>query len=171
MRPLTALLFSSSVALGAPAMVPPLAAPLGAQASPQGKSAAKSGGKGESKGISGSYVGTATVPLGDSTIVVPVSYVFTGTAPAIGGTAMVPGQGTGSISNVVRDGAKIRFRVTAPENRLLEHDGVIAANGSIEGFVNLDNKPLAKFKVAPGTLPPAKPTTKSAPPAGAKPRG
>ncbi len=116
--------------------------------------------------ISGSYAGTATVPLGDSTIVVPVSYVFTGTAPAITGTAMVPGQGSGTISQVVRDGAKLRFRVTAGEGKLLEHDGLVAANGSIEGLVNLDGKPVAKFKIAPGALP-----AKPAAPAAAKPRG
>jgi len=117
-------------------------------------------------GISGSYAGTASVPLGDSTIVVPVSYLFTGTAPAITGTAMVPGQGTGSISQVVRDGSKLRFRVTAGEGKLLEHDGIVSANGSIEGFVNLDGKPVAKFKIAPGALP-----TKPAAPTTSKPRG
>jgi hypothetical protein len=117
-------------------------------------------------GISGSYAGTATVPLGDSTLVVPVSYLFKGTAPAITGTAVVPGQGTGTISQVVRDGAKVRFRVTAGEGKLLEHDGVVAANGAIDGFVNLDGKPVAKFKIAPGALP-AKPAL----PAAAKPRG
>lgn len=103
--------------------------------------------------IAGSYVGTATVPLGDSTIVVPVSYVFTGTAPAIGGTAMVPGQGTGTISQVVRTGATLRFRVTAGEGKLLEHEGVVAPGGTIEGMVNLDGKPVAKFRIAPGVLP------------------
>jgi hypothetical protein len=117
-------------------------------------------------GISGSYAGTATVPLGDSTLVVPVSYLFKGTAPAVTGTAVVPGQGTGTISQVVRDGAKVRFRVTAGEGKHLEHDGVVAANGAIEGFVNLDGKPVAKFRIAPGTLP-AKPAL----PAAAKPRG
>lgn len=66
---------------------------------------------------------------------------------------MVPGQGTGAISQVVRDGSKLRFRVTAGEGKLLEHDGVVAPNGGIEGFVNLDGKPVAKFKIAPGTLP------------------
>jgi len=117
-------------------------------------------------GISGSYAGTATVPLGDSTLVVPVSSLFKGTAPAITGTAVVPGQGSGTITQVVRDGAMVRFRVTAGEGKLLEHDGVVAANGTIEGFVNLDGKPVAKFKIAPGALP-AKPAL----PAAAKPRG
>ncbi|WP_396207392.1 hypothetical protein [Gemmatimonas sp.] len=120
----------------------------------------------KAEGISGSYAGTATVPLGDSTLVVPVSYLFKGTAPAITGTAVVPGQGSGTISQVVRDGAKLRFRVTAGEGKLLEHDGMVAANGTIEGFVNLDGKPVAKFKIAPGALP-AKPAL----PAAAKPRG
>jgi hypothetical protein len=118
-------------------------------------------------GISGSYAGTATVPLGDSTIVVPVTYLFTGTAPSIAGTAMVPGQGTGTISHVVRDGARLRFRVTAGEGKLLEHDGSIAANGSIEGLVNLDGKPVAKFRIAPG----ASPSKPVAPAASPKPRG
>lgn len=117
-------------------------------------------------GISGSYAGTATVPLRDSTLVVPVSYLFKGTAPAITGTAVVPGQGTGTISQVVRDGARVRFRVTAGEGKLLEHDGVVAASGAIEGFVNLDGQPVAKFRIAPGTLP-----AKQASPAAAKPRG
>jgi hypothetical protein len=147
---------------------PVLSAPLAAQAT--AKSAAKGPSAAKGADISGSYAGTAMVPLGDSTIVVPVSYLFTGTAPSIGGTAMVPGQGTGSISHVVRDGQKLRFRVTAPENKLLEHDGVIAANGSIEGFVNLDNKPVAKFKIAPGALPAPKATGKPAGPT-TKPRG
>lgn len=102
--------------------------------------------------LAGSYVGTASVPLGDSTIVVPVSYTFTTTNGVTNGVAMVPGQGSGAISMVVRDGARIRFRVTAPENKLLEHDGTIGASGAIEGFVNLDNKPLARFKIAPGKL-------------------
>jgi hypothetical protein len=101
------------------------------------------------EGIAGSYAGTATVQLGDSTIVVPVSYVFTGNAPAISGTAMVPGQGTGTISNVLRNGPRLRFRVTAGEGKLLEHDGTVGANGTIEGFVNLDGLPVAKFRVAP----------------------
>ncbi|WP_353267382.1 hypothetical protein [Gemmatimonas sp.] len=151
------------VALGLLALSP------SASAQAQAKAPAAAKGQAAAGTISGSYAGTATVPLGDSTLVVPVSYQFTGTAPAITGMAIVPGQGTGAISNVVRDGKKLRFRVTAAENRMLEHDGVIAADGSIEGFVNLDNKPVAKFKIAPGTLP----ATKAAPkPAGAvKPKG
>lgn len=143
------------------------AAPAMAQAQPAAKAATKSRSMpgATAPALTGSYAGTATVQLGDSTIVVPVSYVFTGTPPATSGTAMVPGQGTGTISQVVRDGAKLRFRVTAGEGKLLEHDGVVAANGAIEGFVNLDGKPVAKFKIAPGTLPAARPA------APAKPRG
>ncbi|WP_306522969.1 hypothetical protein [Gemmatimonas sp.] len=131
-----------------------------------GAGKSKAGAPATASGLTGSYAGTATVPLGDSTIVVPVSYVFTGTAPAITGTAMVPGQGSGTISQVARDGARVRFRVTAGEGKLLEHDGTVAANGSIEGFVNLDGKPVAKFKIAPAALP-----AKPAAPAAAKPRG
>jgi hypothetical protein len=156
-------LFVTFLAAGSISAAAVVASPLAAQP-------AKGAAKAKSQDITGSYAGTAMVPLGDSTIVVPVSYLFTGAAPAIGGTAMVPGQGTGNISHVVRDGQKLRFRVTAPENKLLEHDGVIAANGSIEGFVNLDNKPVAKFKIAPGTL--AAPKGPAKPAGGAnKPRG
>lgn len=98
--------------------------------------------------VLGTWIGTATVQLGDSTITVPVTYNFTQSGAAIGGTAMVPGQGTGPISNVVRDGTRIQFRVTAPENRLLEHDGTVAADGSsMEGMVNFNNAPIAKFKI------------------------
>jgi hypothetical protein len=99
--------------------------------------------------IVGTWSGRATVPLGDSTIVVPVSYTFTQTGTTIGGTAMVPGQGSGPIGNVVRDGSRLRFRVTAPEGKLLEHDGTLGADGAIEGMVNLDNQPVAKFRIAP----------------------
>jgi hypothetical protein len=97
----------------------------------------------------GTWSGTATVPLGDSTIVVPVTYTFIENAGAMSGTAMVPGQGTGPIANVVRDGQRLRFRVTAPEGKLLEHDGSFGADGAIEGMVNLDNAPVAKFRIAP----------------------
>lgn len=102
----------------------------------------------------GTWSGTATVPLKDSTIVVPVIYTFTQTGSAIGGMAMVPGQGQGPISNVVRDGTKLKFRVTAPEGRLLEHNGKFAADGAIEGMVNLDSLPIAKFRIV--QKPPAK---------------
>jgi hypothetical protein len=97
----------------------------------------------------GGWTGTATVPLPDSVIVVPVLYTFTQTGTAISGQAMVPGQGTGPISNVVLTGKQVRFRVTAPEGRLLEHDGKFGADGSIDGMVNMDNQPIAKFKIAP----------------------
>ena len=103
----------------------------------------------------GTWTGTATVPLPDSSIVVPVIYNFTQATGAIGGTAIVPGQGSGTISNVSRDGARLQFRVTAPEGRLLEHDGKFGADGSVEGVVNMDNQPIAKFKIAPKR--PAKP--------------
>jgi hypothetical protein len=96
----------------------------------------------------GGWTGTATVPLPDSVIVVPVLYTFTQSGTTISGQAMVPGQGTGPISNVVRTGKQVRFRVTAPEGRLLEHDGTFGADGSIEGMVNMDNQPIAKFKIA-----------------------
>ena len=97
----------------------------------------------------GGWSGTATVPLPDSVIVVPVLYTFTQSGTTIGGQAMVPGQGTGPISNVVRTGKQVRFRVTAPEGRLLEHDGKFGADGSLEGMVTMDNQPIAKFRITP----------------------
>ncbi len=97
----------------------------------------------------GGWSGTATVPLPDSVIVVPVLYTFTQSGTTFSGQAMVPGQGTGPISNVVLTGKQVRFRVTAPEGKLLEHDGKFSADGSIEGMVNLENQPIAKFKIAP----------------------
>lgn len=97
----------------------------------------------------GGWSGTATVPLPDSVIVVPVLYTFTQSGTTISGQAMVPGQGTGPISNVVLTGKQVRFRVTAPEGKLLEHDGKFGLDGSIEGMVNMDNQPIAKFKIAP----------------------
>lgn len=140
--------FRTTVALAASLL---LSAPaLHAQAAAKNRSPAATPGA-----IAGSYAGTATVPLGDSTIVVPVSYTFTPTG-ASAGTAIVPGQGSGTISNVVRSGTRLRFRVTAGENKQLEHDGTVAPDGSIEGFVNLDSKPVAKFRIAPGSLPPAR---------------
>ena len=103
----------------------------------------------------GTWTGTATAQLADSTIVVPVFYTFTQTAGTIGGTAMVPGQGTGTISNVTRDGTRLQFRVTATEGRLLEHDGKFGADGALEGLVNMDNLPVAKFRIVlkPSTRP------------------
>lgn len=104
----------------------------------------------------GVWSGTASVPLGDSTIVVPVTYTFAaGATPA--GMAVVPGQGSGPISNVQREGSRVRFRVTAPEGKLLDHEGAIGANDVIEGFVNLDNKPVAKFRIAPARTAAPKP--------------
>jgi len=109
----------------------------------------------------GTWSGTATVPLKDSTIVVPVIYTFTQTGTVIGGMAMVPGQGQGPISNVVRDGATLQFRVTAPEGKLLEHDGKFTADGAIEGMVNLDKMPLAKFRIVQKPPVPKSPAPKS----------
>jgi hypothetical protein len=102
--------------------------------------------------IAGTWTGTATVPLGDSAIVVPVFYTFAEGAGGITGTAMVPGQGAGPISNVVRDGAAVRFRVTVKQGEKqgwLDHDGKLGADGAIEGIVNLDSKPVAKFRILP----------------------
>lgn len=123
------------------------AAPLAAQSA--GKGAAKAATKSApAPSLLGTWAGTASVPLPDSTIVVPVFYTFTQSGTTIGGTALVPGQGQGTISNVVRDGARVQFRVTAGEGKLLEHDGKFGADGGIEGMVNLDNQPIAKFKIA-----------------------
>jgi hypothetical protein len=41
----------------------------------------------------------------------------------------------------------VQFRVTAPEGKLLEHDGKLGADGAIEGLVNLDKLPVAKFRI------------------------
>jgi hypothetical protein len=130
------------------------------------KAAAKAAPTPSTSTITGSYAGTATVPLGDSTIVVPVSYTF---APGgASGTAIVPGQGSGAISNVVRTGNRLRFRVTAGENKQLEHDGTVTTDGRIEGFVNLENKPVARFRIAPGTLPAPKAAPGTRPKGGAR---
>ena len=126
-------------------------APIGAQASPP-KGTARNGAAAKPVApptLSGIWTGTATVPLPDSAIVVPVIYTFTQAGTTIGGTAVVPGQGSGAISNVIRTGTRLQFRVTAPENRLLDHDGTFAADGSLEGMVNMNNQPVAKFKIAP----------------------
>lgn len=113
----------------------------------------------------GKWSGTASVPLGDSTITVPVLYSFEQIGGAIGGSAMVPGQGQGPISAVTVSGTKVRFTVTATANpakpvpgkpapppptpKALEHDGAFTADGAIEGFVNLDKQPVAKFRITP----------------------
>ena len=39
----------------------------------------------------GTWVGSVTVPFGDSSIVAPVSYTFVTVPSGLGGTAMVPG--------------------------------------------------------------------------------
>ena len=127
------------------AVAAPLASPLAAQGSRAAKPAPPAS-------ITGSWSGTATVPLADSAIVVPVFYTFADGPTGVTGTAMVPGQGAGPISNVVRDGATIRFRVTVKQGDkqgLLDHDGKLGADGAIEGMVNLDNAPVAKFRISP----------------------
>lgn len=139
------LLFTVAAALGAQ--------PAHAQPAAKTKSAAPA-----APSIIGGWVGKATVPLPDSTIIVPVLYNFVQSGGTIGGTALVPGQGSGPISNVVLNGTHVQFRVTAPEGKLLEHDGTFNADGTIEGMVNLDNAPIAKFKIAP--KPPASPPAK-----------
>ncbi len=138
---LSAIVLSACAAIFAPTQ-------LSAQ-SKQTKAVAKSAAGLASQTLVGAWSGTATVPLPDSAIVVPVFYTFTQVGAAIAGTAMVPGQGSGPISNVVRSGKQVRFRVTAPEGKLLEHEGAFGADGSIEGMVNLDKQPIAKFKIMP----------------------
>ena len=126
------------------------AAPLHAQSKEGGKrSAPKAASDKSAPSIVGTWVGTATVPLKDSAIVVPVVYTFTQDGEAIGGTAMVPGQGAGPISDVVRAGSQLTFRVTAPEGKVLEHEGALVADGAIEGMVKLDKQPVAKFRITP----------------------
>lgn len=128
--------------------------------------------KGAAPSVVGGWQGTASVPLKDSTLTVPVLYTFTQNGATIGGTAMVPGQGAGPISNVVIEGRKIRFRVTAtatpakpvpgkpappaPKPSELEHDGAFTADGAIEGMVNLDKQPIAKFRIQPAKAAPKK---------------
>ena len=109
----------------------------------------------------GTWVGSVTVPFGDSSIVAPVSYTFVTAPSGLGGTAMVPGQGSGTISNVVRTGARVQFRVTVAAAtaaaagatstgpKLLEHDAKLGADGALEGLVNLAGQPVAKFKITP----------------------
>ena len=150
--------FALAVALTCSALLTgavPLVAQSSAKATAsQAKTAAKSPSKSTAPSMLGSWSGKATVPLPDSAIVVPVFYTFTETAGAMGGTAMVPGQGSGPISNVVRTGNRVQFRVTAPEGRLLEHDGTFGPDGAIEGMVQMNKQPLATFRIVP--RPPAK---------------
>ncbi len=126
-----------------------LAGPLAAQGGPRAPAAPAA------PPLVGVWSGSATVPLGDSTVVVPVTYTFTQSGATITGTAVVPGQRSGPIANVVREGMRLRFRVTAPEGKLLEHDGAFAADGAIEGMVNMDNLPVAKFRITPRKAPAA----------------
>jgi hypothetical protein len=119
--------------------------PLAAQ-SGRGKSATTPA---TAPALVGTWSGKATVQLGDSTLVVPVSYTFTQAGASVSGMAMVPGQGSGPIGNVVREGSRLRFRVTAPEGKHLEHDGAFVADGGIEGIVTLDSLPVAKFRITP----------------------
>jgi hypothetical protein len=132
-----------------------LAAPAAAQqkASPAAAPTATS--------LVGTWVGSVTVPFGDSSIVAPVTYTFVAAPGGLGGTAMVPGQGSGTISNVVRTGTQVQFRVTvaaataaaagatAAGPKLLEHDGKVGTDGALEGLVNLAGQPVAKFKITP----------------------
>jgi hypothetical protein len=97
--------------------------------------------------LAGTWSGTATVPLGDSTVVVPVRYTFTESAAGLAGTATVPGQATGTIGSVVREGATLRFRVTVPQQGVLDHAGQFGAGGVLEGMVQVNNQPVARFKV------------------------
>lgn len=146
---MTTALFLRTMRLGALLLVS--AVSLAAQAKPKIAATAPV------PAIVGAWTGTATVPLGDSTIVVPVTYTFTQAGTTVAGTAMVPGQGSGPIGNVVREGQRLRFRVTAPEGKLLEHDGKFTTDGTIEGMVNMDNAPVAKFRIAPRRTPPSAP--------------
>ena len=125
-----------------------LTVPAAAQRSPVTKAQQSPGAAAETapRSVVGTWVGTATVPLADSAIVVPVLYTFADGTDGVTGTAMVPGQGTGPISNVVRDGVSIRFRVTVKQG-LLEHDATMGANVAIEGMVNLNKLPVAKFRI------------------------
>lgn len=97
----------------------------------------------------GTWTGTASVPLTpDSALTVPVAYTFTQTAGgALAGTAFVPGQGTGPVSDIVRESGKIRFNVVVPQGTL-RHEAALAG-GSMEGTISLNGKVIARFKVLP----------------------
>ncbi len=107
----------------------------------------------------GSWNGTASIPLGDSTVNVPIVYTFTSANGSISGTATVPGMGTGKISNIVPNGSRISFRLTVPASiaasagatgqgdRQLDHEGTLSADGTIDGMINYDAKPVAKFRI------------------------
>ncbi len=109
----------------------------------------------------GTWAGTVTVPFGDSSIVAPVTYTFVAASGGVGGTAMVSGQGSGTISNLVRTGARVQFRVTVAATtaaaagatsagpKVLEHDATLGADGALDGLVNLGGQPVAKFKITP----------------------
>lgn len=135
-----------------------------AQSGPKAKPAAKTSATTALKPIAGSWVGTATVPMPDTSIVVPVFYTFVDGPNGVSGTAMVPGQGNGPISNVVRNGDNMRFRVTVKQTTkegvektaLLEHDVKFAADGAIEGMVNYENKPVAKIRITQNKATPKK---------------
>ena len=158
------LLLSGFLAVGS--------ADVHAQAAKTGTKASKA--PGNAAPVQGAWSGTATVQLGDSTITVPVMYTFVSSSGSTTGTAVVPGQGSGQISHVVRDGARVRFRVTAPENRLLEHDGQMTGDQLIEGMVFMDQKPLAKFRITPAKAAPRTTpgnASPGAPTKGSTPRG
>jgi len=154
LSPLRILRLSAAVTRSACVLAPMmLATRLHAQPSPGSKATAQKS-MANTAALSpalliGTWNGTATVPLKDSSIVVPVFYTFTQTGSTLGGTAVVPGQGQGPISNVIITGNKIHYRVTAPEAKLLEHDGELGKDGAIEGLVMLDKLPVAKFRIAP----------------------
>src|SRR5262245_45310972 len=108
--------------------------------------------------ILGTWTGTATIKLGDSTIVVPVTYTFTqGANGTTAGTGVVINQASGPILNFVREGAHVKFRVEATaapkpgdqpgKPSLLDHDGTIGADGALEGMVMMGPLPVAKFRV------------------------
>jgi hypothetical protein len=149
---------SLRLALLAAAVSVGISAPALAQSAPKakpGSTASKSSSAAALKPIAGTWVGTATVPMPDTSIVVPVFYTFVDGPDGVTGSAMVPGQGNGPISNVVRSGDNIRFRVTVKQTTkegvektaLLEHDAKLAADGAIEGMVNFENKPVAKIRI------------------------
>jgi hypothetical protein len=136
----------------AAALLLALAAPASAQSGPKSKASPATAAQ---KPIAGTWVGTATVQMPDTALTVPVFYTFVDSPNGVTGTAMVPGQGNGPISNVVRSGDSIRFRVTVKQmtkegvekTALLEHDAKMAPDGAIEGMVNFENKPVAKIRI------------------------
>jgi len=147
------LLLTGIVVLAAhPGLAQRGAAPPAAKAAPATKA-----GQAALAALVGTWTGTASIPLKDTSLVLPVTYTFTEGPTGITGTGFVPGQGGGPITGIVRDSTHIRFTVTAtqtpargappPVPSVLEHEGTVLKDGSMEGMINLNKLPVAKFVI------------------------